>query len=111
MEDMRNSGIDLGLDQVRQQLGDNHSYEAAESARKWGDQLNEWASKLEGASGGGEGGEGGDGGAPNPEDEDFEFMLRVMKIIQQEQDLRARTRALEQFRRDIVTNDPAPGGP
>jgi hypothetical protein len=27
-------------------------------------------------------------------------MLRVMKMIQQEQDLRARTRALEQLRRD-----------
>ena len=26
-------------------------------------------------------------------------MLRVMKLVQQEQDLRAQTRALEQFRR------------
>jgi hypothetical protein len=38
-------------------------------------------------------------------------MLRVMKMIQTEQDLRARTRALEQLRRDHksgkpITNEP-----
>ena len=32
-------------------------------------------------------------------------MLRVMKMIQHQQDLRARTRALEQFRR---SSQPAP---
>jgi hypothetical protein len=32
-------------------------------------------------------------------------MLRVMKLIQQQQDLRAQTRALEQFRR---STQPAP---
>ena len=40
------------------------------------------------------------------EDEDFEFMLRVMKMIQDEQDLRAQTRSLEQKRR---TQNPQPG--
>ncbi len=107
LEEMRDSGIDSGLDQVRQRLAVNHSFEAAEAARKWGDQLNEWASKLDGKHDDANGG-GGGGGAPNPEDEDFEFMLRVMKLIQQEQDLRARTRALEQFRRDAAADQAVP---
>lgn len=100
---MRESGIDLGLEQVRAQLLDNHAYIATEGSRKWADALAEWAGKLEGAikeQGGGEGGDGG--GSPDSENEDFEFMLRVMKMIQQQQDLRARTRALEQFKRSIA---------
>lgn len=104
LEEMRESGIDLGLEEVRLRLTKNYSYQAAEEARKWADQLNEWASKLEGAAD--DGGGGGDGGAPNAEDEDFEFMLRVMKMIQQEQDLRARTRTLEQLRRDQQAGEP-----
>jgi len=52
-----------------------------------------------GGGGGWVGGGGGAGGAPDAEDEDFEFMLRVMKMIQSEQDLRAQTRVLEQLRR------------
>ena len=46
-------------------------------------------------------------GAADAEDEDFEFMLRVMKMIQQEQDLRSRTRALEQMRRNFKTGKPS----
>jgi hypothetical protein len=111
MEAMRESGIDIGLEEVRMLLAKNHSYTAAENARKWADKLNEWASKLEGAADSGGGGGGGDGGAPDSEDEDFEFMLRVMKMIQQEQDLRARTRALEQLRRDHVKEDPGFNNP
>ena len=97
---MRESRIDVALDEIRSLLTENHSYLATENSKKWADQLNDWAAKLDGElkkddAGGG----GGGGGGPSPEDEDFEFMLRVMKMIQQQQDLRARTRALEQFRR------------
>jgi hypothetical protein len=107
MDAMRDSGIDIGLEEVRGGITANHTYQAAEQARKWADKLNEWAGKLEGdKDAGGDG--GGEGGAPNSEDEDFEFMLRVMKMIQQEQDLRARTRALEQLRRDPAADSPTP---
>ncbi|MEI6654967.1 MAG: hypothetical protein WCP45_09380 [Verrucomicrobiota bacterium] len=103
---MRESKIDMGLDDVRSRLRDNHSYLATEGAKQWSAKLTEWAKKLEGEmKNDPEGGGGGDGGASSPEDEDLEFMLRVMKMIQQQQDLRARTRALEQFRR---TPRPAP---
>jgi len=102
MDEMRESGIDIGLEDIRSRLAENRSYEAAEASKKWADQLAAWAAKLEGdKDSGGGGGGGGGGGAPDAEDEDFEFMLRVMKMIQQEQDLRSRTRVLEQLRRDI----------
>jgi len=104
LDDMRESKIDIGLEDIRAGLAANHSFEAAEQAKKWADKLSEWAKKLEGEKDNGGGGGGGDGGS-NAEDEDFEFMLRVMKMIQQEQDLRARTRALEQLRR---TFEPQP---
>lgn len=109
MDEMRESRIGIGLETVRQRLSSNHSFEAAEEAKKWADKLNEWAKKLEGEKDKNGGGGGGDG-APDAEDEDFEFMLRVMKMIQQEQDLRARTRALEQLRRGgEASAPPAPG--
>ena len=97
--EMKESQIDLGLEDVRSLLTANHVFVATESSKKWADKLTEWAAKLEGAQDKDNGGGGGGGGGQSPEDEDFEFMLRVMKIIQQEQDLRAQTRALEQFRR------------
>ncbi len=99
LDEMRESQIDIGLEDLRTALAANRSYEAAEQSAKWADKLNEWARKLEGekdANGAG----GGGGGSPNSEDEDFEFMLRVMKMIQQEQDIRGRTRVLEQLRRE-----------
>lgn len=104
-DEMRDSKIDMGLEDVRSRLRDNHSYLATEGAKQWSAKLSEWAKKLEGEMKNDQQGGGGDGGGANPEDEDFEFMLRVMKMIQQQQDLRARTRALEQFRR---STQPAP---
>lgn len=109
LDEMRESRIDIKLEEIRALLAANHSYVATENSKFWADKLTEWARKLEGekdkdsAGGGGEG-----GGGQSPEDEDFEFMLRVMKMVQQEQDLRAQTRALEQLRRSSQTTEPAP---
>lgn len=102
LDQMRDSKIDIGLEEVRAKLQKNHSYTATEEAKVWAKKLAEWAAilgdEMDKESGAGEGGEGN---GPNPEDEDFEFMLRVMKMIQTQQDLRARTRVLEQLRRDV----------
>lgn len=104
LDEMEESAIDLGLEEVRTKIRKNHAYTATESAKVWAEKLAEWATTLgEELGGGGEGG-GGGGGGSSPEDEDFEFMLRVMKLIQQEQDLRARTRALEQLKRDATSS-------
>jgi len=101
MDEMKESRIDIELEEIRLLLAANKSYTATEGAKKWADKLAEWAKKLEGDKDKDGGGGGGDGGGPSPEDEDFEFMLRVMKLIQQEQDLRAQTRALEQLHRSF----------
>jgi len=96
LDAMMESRIDLKLEDLRGQLDANHGFLAREEAEHWANKLKEWAKLLEGEQQGGGGGGGGGGDQP---DEDFEFMLRVMKMIQQEQDLRARTRALETLRR------------
>lgn len=106
LEEMKASRLDLGLELTRNLLEVNHGYLATENLRKWSEQLNAWAKKLDGDSKKGAGG-GSASGAQSPEDEDFEFMLRVMKLVQQQQDLRGQTRALEQFRRDSGLTSPA----
>lgn len=108
LDEMRQSEISPGLEQIRTRLTENHSFLATENAKKWATKLTEWAKKLEGEMQENPSGEGGEG-ASSPEDEDFEFMLRVLKMVQKQQDLRARTRALEQLRRSNPANpQPAP---
>jgi hypothetical protein len=106
LQEMRESRIDVGLEETRAGISANHTYLAATRAKHWADKLAEWAGRLEGDKDAGGG--GGGGGAPDSEDEDFEFMLRVMRMIQQEQDLRARTRVLEQLRRDSAPDSMQP---
>ena len=100
LDQMHDSKIDIGLEEIRAKLQKNHGYTATEEAKKWAKKLAEWAAILGDEMNKEGGGEGGEGSGPNPEDEDFEFMLRVMKMIQTQQDLRARTRVLEQLKRD-----------
>ena len=103
-EQMRESDIDLGLEDVRAKVGKNHSFQATEGAKEWAAKLSEWAKFLGDEMDKNGGGGGGGSGGPSPEDEDFEFMLRVMKMIQTEQDLRGRTRVLEQLKRDASSS-------
>lgn len=105
LTEMKDSQIDVGLEEIRGSFGTNQSSMGSDKNEEWAKKLMAWAAKLEeenkknGMSG------GGGGGDRSPEDEDFEFMLRVMKMIQQEQDLRARTRALEQLKRSAKTDN------
>lgn len=102
MEAMRQSQIDSALVILRQRIEKNESFHSTHNAKKWAEQLREWAKKLEGDQDKEEGGGGGGGGeSPSPEDQDFEFMLKVMRMVQQEQDIRSRTRSLEQLRRSL----------
>jgi hypothetical protein len=99
LDAMMEARIDMQLEDVRRVLETNQGSLAWEGASKAAAKLTEWAKLLEGEKDDdGGGGAGGDGGGQDP-DEDFEFMLRVMKMIQQEQDIRARTRSLETLRR------------
>lgn len=92
--------IDQGLENNRERIASNLTFRSIVFSMKWADQLREWAELLEGKKDDeGGGGGGGEGGGGSMEDQDFEFMLKVMRMIQSEQDIRARTRAIEQLRR------------
>ncbi|MGC6581912.1 MAG: hypothetical protein ACON4K_06260 [Akkermansiaceae bacterium] len=108
-EEMKESDIDLKLEALQRRLEAHQTFLSAIDAQKWGRQLSEWAKKLEGdKSGGGGGGGGGEGGSPA--EKDFEFMLKVMRMVQKEQDIRARTRSLEQLMRSVELRRAAPIG-
>lgn len=101
LEAMASIDIDQGLENNRERIASNLTFRSIVFSMKWADQLREWAKLLEGKKDdeGGAGGGGGGGGGGSMEDQDFEFMLKVMRMIQSEQDIRARTRAIEQLRR------------
>lgn len=103
-EIIRESMIDQKLDDLAQQIQANISYSAIVHSRYWAEEIKKWVARLEGdkMSGGG----GGGGGGGSQEDQDFEFMLKVMRMIQKEQDIRARTRALEDMRRSLQIENP-----
>jgi hypothetical protein len=97
---MRESQIDIGLEDVRSALAKNHSYEAAEQAALWADKLNEWATKLEG-----EKDESGGGGGRWRWRTGFRGRGFRVHAARHENDPKGtgpprRTRALEQLRRD-----------
>ena len=96
---MKASLIDENLEQLRRLIGKNRTFTSASLADQWSNTLQAWAEKLEGPKeeGGGGGGEGGG----SPEEKDFEFMLKVMRMVQAEQDIRSRTRSLEQMLRSL----------
>lgn len=102
LDAMRESKIDEQLEDLATRVSRNLSYDSIASSKHWAKQLRKWAKQLDGQRNGGGGGSGGGGGGAQPqEDKDFEFMLKVMRMIQKEQDIRARTRALEDLRRTI----------
>ncbi|MDA7882528.1 hypothetical protein N9A94_09520, partial [Akkermansiaceae bacterium] len=100
LDEMKKENIDLALETLRQKLDLTNSFVPAAIAKRSADKLREWAKKLEGDKDGGGDGDGeGDGGSQ--EEKDFEFMLKVMRMVQTQQDIRARTRSLEQMLRSL----------
>jgi len=95
---MRDAQINIGLEKLRVKINKNQSFLSIHEAQRWAKQLREWAKELGGDS---SSGGGGGGGESNESDNDFEFMLKVMRLVQQEQDIRARTRSLEQLHRSL----------
>ncbi|MDC0087959.1 hypothetical protein OAI07_00290 [Akkermansiaceae bacterium] len=105
-EKMEQSGINESLEELTKDVAKNLSYQSIDSSKRWADQLNAWAKDLKDSSE--SGGEGGEGGSPPPADKNFEFMLKVMRMIQSEQDIRGRTRALEDLYRALKADKEAP---
>jgi len=107
VESMRSSQIDAALEDLSERISANISFTSITWSKEWAKKLREWAKQLEDDKNSGGGG-GGGGGGMSQEDQDFEFMLKVMRMIQKEQDIRARTRSLEDLRRSLKTQQLAP---
>ncbi|MDA7608475.1 hypothetical protein N9168_04280 [Akkermansiaceae bacterium] len=103
-EDMAKSLIDEKLERLREKIQMNHTFTSRKLSKNWSDRLMSWAEKLEGPKPDGNGG-GGDGGSGGGEEKDFEFMLKVMRMVQAEQDIRGRTRSLEQILRSLKLSE------
>lgn len=104
VDKMQASLIDEKLEILREKISKNHTFSSRGLAQKWSEKLKEWAKLLEGDSGEGGGG-GGGGGGGSQEEKDFEFMLKVMRMVKAEQNIRGRTRSLEQMLRSLkLTN-------
>ena len=103
-EDMAKSLIDEKLERLREKIQMNHTFTSRKLSKNWSDRLMSWAEKLEGPKPDGNGG-GGDGGSGGGEEKDFEFMLKVMRMVQAEQDIRGRTRSLEQMLRSLKISE------
>ncbi|MGC6464303.1 MAG: hypothetical protein ACON5N_01850 [Akkermansiaceae bacterium] len=99
--------IDVKLEKLRRLIADNQSFNSTRMAKHMSNKLKEWAKILEDAQNDeGGGGEGGGGGSQ--EEKDFEFMLKVMRMVQAEQDIRGRTRSLEQLLRSMELSKDVP---
>jgi hypothetical protein len=106
-DEMYKSLIDEKLEQLRREILRNRTFVSTRLAKKWSKTLKGWAEKLEGPKPDGGGG-GGGGGGGSPEEQDFEFMLKVMRMVQAEQDIRSRTRSLEQMLRSLKLTKQTP---
>lgn len=99
LEAIQSSGIDQGMENLQREISQNHSYLTIDQASRWAKKLEEWSKQLEDDMQASKGGQGS-GGQQSKDEQNFEFMLKVMRLIQQEQGIRAQTRALEQLHRD-----------
>ena len=98
---MKDSRIDEAMEILATKVASNLSFSSITQSKKWAEQLRKWAQELEGQKDNNQQSGNGNGGAQQQEDRDFEFMLKVMRMIQKEQDIRGRTRALENLKRSI----------
>ncbi len=105
VDEMKQSRIDEAMEILSKHVSSNFSYTSISQSKKWAAQLRKWAKQLEGSKNQGGGGGGGGG---QEADKDFEFMLKVMRMIQKEQDIRGRTRALENLRRSLRDTNTTP---
>jgi len=99
--EMRESQIRSALETLKTRIADNQVGRSVPEIKRWADQLDAWAdiidpSKKDDKAGGG--GEGA-GGGQEPDLAQIELMAELMRMIQEEQDIRAKTRYLDDLQR------------
>ena len=103
------SSILDGFFTVQEALKSNHGYVASHQAQYWAEQLRALVIFLEGipaaSSGSGQGNTGDNNQRSSDQEQDTEFMLRLMDIVRTQKDLRGRTRALEQYKRTTTNHE------
>lgn len=100
--EMRKSQIRRALETLKIRIADNQVGRSVPEIKRWADQLDAWAdiidpSKNDDKAGGG--GEGGGGASQPPDLAQIELMAELMRMIQEEQDIRAKTRYLDDLNR------------
>lgn len=95
------------LDLVHGNILNSITAQSIDESRLYASTLRHWAKLIDDykkSRGGGGGGGGGD--QESISDADFEFMLKIIRMIQQEQDIRMRTRAAEKEHRKLNAQTP-----
>ncbi|MEM7385638.1 MAG: hypothetical protein AAF514_11900 [Verrucomicrobiota bacterium] len=92
-QEMVESRVVESLQHLQERVARNQAFVSINEARRWSAQLETWADQLnpkQENTSQGEGGEDDQGGANR------EFMLRILRLVQDEMDIRNTTRVLEQ---------------
>lgn len=85
-----------------QSIDEAHYY--ASTLRAWAKLIDDFKKQKDASSSSGGGGDGG-GDQESMSDQEFEFMLKVIRMIQKEQAIRSKTRAIEQERRNALPSE------
>ncbi len=102
-----NYTADAFVDQLIQRLEASHWYLSMAHADELSKIIDSWAKILGQQKNQGGGGGGGGGGAENSlNDDDFDFLMRVLRMVKKQQDIREKTRALEQQKRTLNLQNP-----
>ncbi|MFC4994002.1 hypothetical protein [Rubritalea tangerina] len=114
LDKMADSNIDADMERLLHNIEQNHNNISLNQAKNHAEILRNWASELQDANAKQQGGGGGGGGGgSNSEDRDIEFMIKVLELVQKQQNIRGTNRSLEQKRRllDKSQSQPAPTPP
>jgi len=93
---INSSDIYSDMRAVEISLANNARFRAISMTKDIGEQIQSWAGELSAAIASGSMTSGGGGEGANTQEQDAEFMFRIMEIIRDQQNLRGKTRALDQ---------------
>ena len=97
-----NYTADSFVDQLLRRLEASHWYLAMAHADEFSKIIASWAKSLAQKKADDGGGGGGGGGSENSlNDDDFDFLMRVLRMVKSQQDIREKTRGLEQQKRAL----------
>lgn len=99
-KDMEDSRTVENFDRMAQQIRKNWAGRTTPDLLAWGDKLSAWADKLDPKKDAQDGGGGGGGGGDD--DSNVELMLRLLRFVQQTQDIQGQTRRVEHGKEEIT---------